>query len=426
MKPQFSPILDIYLLFMLYKPASMGEHGKNKAKSSHSQEIIEGVRAVLKEMGLDSISGIISEIKKTQDDFQQALKIINDDYHDIKENVNKLQKENSELLLRLEFSENRIAGLEKSVKDCQMKIISQQARSMTDNLIIHGIKESKNENTRKVVIKFLKNEMKIGNKYFQVPSLDGEKSVEAVWIHRCHRLGHQGNDKRPIIINLVEGKDVIFRHTHNLKGKDFFISSQLPPEIAENKQKLSGLFKQAKSEKKNPKYVGKGDSLLVDGKVYNAPQVPLCTTAPQVILAHRHAMNMCSSEARIEKENKFMAYIADVSAQADIPPTLSALKNSVHDIALATHNMFAVRVSVGSSIQEYHDDDGEHSGSRHIMQELRKHNVVNKIVMVSRWYSGNQLGKKRFHLIAQCTNDVLTASGVNVQPDPNSQSIDQD
>lgn len=41
------------------------------------------------------------------------------------------------------------------------------------------------------------------------------------------------------------------------------------------------------------------------------------------------------------------------------------------------------------------------------MKQLQRHNVLNKVVVVTRWYNGNQLGRRRFNIISECTDAVI-------------------
>jgi hypothetical protein len=90
---------------------------------------------------------------------------------------------------------------------------------------------------------------------------------------------------------------------------------------------------------------------------------------------------------------------------------ISAIKHTNNQgTSTATHNMYAARILKDGKMYEYSEDDGEHGGARHILQELQASNTVNRVVVVSRWYSGIQLGKKRFSIIAQCTKAAILKS----------------
>jgi len=110
-----------------------------------------------------------------------------------------------------------------------------------------------------------------------------------------------------------------------------------------------------------------------------------------------------------ERGNKFVGHIAKVTNATEIGMAVSAIKHaSGSRLSGATHNMYGARVVVNGSTQEYSDDDGEYGGSKFIMQELRKANMTNVVVVVSRWNSGIQLGQRRFDIISQCTIKVIS------------------
>ena len=117
---------------------------------------------------------------------------------------------------------------------------------------------------------------------------------------------------------------------------------------------------------------------------------------------------------------------------------MAAIKNTHHGIATATHNMYAGRFACGASTQEISDDDGEYGGTRAILSELRRYNVINRVVVVTRWARGTQLGTRRWSIIKDATRNVLEGVGVikprdqfNISPmstltsAPDASSIDQ-
>ena len=70
------------------------------------------------------------------------------------------------------------------------------------------------------------------------------------------------------------------------------------------------------------------------------------------------------------------------------------LKNKKY--AKATHNPYAVRLCKEGSIWEGKRDDGETGAGMVILRLLKSANVVNTIVVVTRWYGGTKLGNDRY------------------------------
>ena len=327
-------------------------------------------------------------------------------------------KENSDLCSRLEFSENKIARLEHVMDKCNEKLIDCQSRMMSDTLIFHNIPERRGENTREHIIVFMKEVMNIKDDSFEITRLDSDTNMANVWIKRCYRRGENQHDKnrpRPIVVHILDGKDWVMKHAKHLAGTDYYITTQMPPEVVESKRKLTPLFKQARAQGNRPRYVARGDAVAYGNKTIRAPR---CRAPPKEILSKRCGLQVITSNVVEDQGNRFVAHKVNVSAPADITAAVDAVKYSQYSIATASHNMYATRIQVGKFIHEYSDDDGEHSGSREIMNELRKRSITNQLVVVTRWASGTQLGRKRFAIISQCTSAVLGDAHNQPRRDP--------
>ena len=152
--------------------------------------------------------------------------------------------------------------------------------------------------------------------------------------------------------------------------------------------------------------------VAVDNKTYKTPVAPTCKIPPCEILANRDRFCLRSSSIIEARGNKFVAHMATISSPEDIATALNVIKYTYHVVSTATHNMYGARIKVGRGIHEYFDDDGEFGGAREIMNVLKAHDVTDKLVVITRWTSGIQLGHKRFSIIASCVGNV-------VRPTPN-------
>jgi hypothetical protein len=394
---------------------------------SSTDAVVERMTALLAEWGVNTvkqelvkINDKLASVQNEQSELKQALGNTQKECEETKSIVNKLTLENKELQSRVEFSENKISHLESSLEKCMQKMVDNQARSMSDNIVFHNIREERRENPREVLVSFMKEMMNISEHSFEVGRLDDADTIDkTIWIKRCYRLGpyDAGRAKpRPIIAILVSGKDWIMKHTRYLAGTKYFVTTQIPPEIAENKRKVTAIFKQAKLDGKKPRYVARGDVVAVDNKTYKAPVAPSCKLPPKEILANKDRYHLRSSNVIEARGNKFVAHMATISSPADIAPALNAIKYTYHSVSIATHNMYGARIQVGSGIHEYCDDDGEHGGAREIMNVLQARNVTDKLVVVTRWASGVQLGGKRFSIIASCAGNVVGRTSETREP----------
>ena len=143
---------------------------------------------------------------------------------------------------RLDMAENKILSLEKQVSDCKDRIVDGVSRSMKDNLVFHGLKEVKGENTRVILTKFLAENMKIPLAHFKARDFLDCSDEDTIWIHRCHRIGQPGSRNRPIVAKMNTGRECIFKYTRHLAGTPYFVSVQMPPELTENKKKLEFVY----------------------------------------------------------------------------------------------------------------------------------------------------------------------------------------
>ena len=181
----------------------------------------------------------------------------------------------------------------------------------------------------------------------------------------------------------------------------------------------------AKQEGQRPRYVARGDVVAVSNKSYRAPVAPPGTLSPEEVLDRKKDYKLDSSDIITASGNRFVAHMATISSPADIRPALDIIKYSFHNVATATHNMYGTRIQVGQKVQEYSDDDGEHGVAQEIVDVLRKRGVSDKLVVVTRWASGIQLGRKRRSIVAACTHAVLDndvkrspRNGINPPPTP--------
>ena len=96
--------------------------------------------------------------------------------------------------------------------------------SRRNNLIIHGIKEERNEQTDNVIIDFLQKEMNI--------------TLSQKDLDRSHRLGKRNDSKkrpRPIIVKFVRHNDkhLVYSRKKALKNKPYLITESLTAERLE-------------------------------------------------------------------------------------------------------------------------------------------------------------------------------------------------
>ncbi|KAF2363904.1 Impact N-terminal [Trinorchestia longiramus] len=118
-----------------------------------------------------------------------------------------------------------------------------------------------------------------------------------------------------------------------------------------------------------------------------------------------------SGDLIVDRKSVFQPHLARVTSVDEVPVVLSRLKEN-RKIATATHNIYAYRITLpGAVLAQDCEDDGEtKAGSRmlHLMGVL---DVVNVLVIVTRWYGGCHIGPDRFKHINAATRSILEICG---------------
>jgi uncharacterized YigZ family protein len=92
-----------------------------------------------------------------------------------------------------------------------------------------------------------------------------------------------------------------------------------------------------------------------------------------------------------EKKSKFIATVIPASSKEKAKEELDKIKKEFYD---ATHNCYAYRIGA-KGLEFRAADDGEPSGSagKPILLSIKKYDVSDVIVVVTRFYGGTKLGK---------------------------------
>ena len=304
--------------------------------------------------------------------------------------IQELWKSLEVMNARQNICDGRLTRSEKDIMDVKEDLLQQQARSMKDNLVFYNIKEKKDtdENTKKVLTNFLKEELKVS-----------EENIEKLMFDRCHRIGKKGNQNRPIVAKCNQwGKTLIFQHLKNLdKTKKFGINEQLPRELNDRKQQLLPMFRDARDKKQPVKWID--EKLIVNEKMFEVKKDGISDKYMNTDVVSR-SVNMTHAPPKVYGKSSFQGHVTPATSQDYILPSIHALYAD-NRVARATHNVYAYRISTENGIVEHYEDDKEHGAGRVLLNLMREEEVTNKLVVVSRWYGGEHLGPDRFNYIRE-------------------------
>jgi hypothetical protein len=108
------------------------------------------------------------------------------------------------------------------------------------------------------------------------------------------------------------------------------------------------------------------------------------------------------------KKSIFVARSITVTSPSQARSELQKLMASNAELRDASHNITAWRVSGDHGIIEDSNDDGESGGGRHILGLMQADNIINVLLVVTRWYGGIMLGPDRWRIMSQVSRDALS------------------
>lgn len=150
------------------------------------------------------------------------------------------------------------------------------------------------------------------------------------------------------------------------------------------------------------------DKLVHDGRVRDPEYVknPI-HLQPNNRLAMPYA-RLTHSEIKTEKGSSFQGHSCTTKSLQEARAALDSIYQDTHS-SNATHVMYAYRITDAASdvVICGHNDDGEWSAGAQLARLLDSSGKNNTIVMVTRKYGGQDLGKLRFTLIENVAKNAL-------------------
>lgn len=130
--------------------------------------------------------------------------------------------------------------------------------------------------------------------------------------------------------------------------------------------------------------------------------------------------NWYPSQIITDRKSRFQARHAEISGPDDVETVLgqfvaehrSVIKNASHPHILAWRTGTPITKEGSSTptytnVQQGFKDNGERGAGAKLLDHLVARNVINKLVIVTRWYGGSPIGLLRFRHIANCSFDSL-------------------
>lgn len=294
---------------------------------------------------------------------------------------------------------NHVTKQDQRISELTAKQNDSQARSMRKNLVITGIPETTKENCGELASGFFTKELGIRG---------------PIEIKIAHRMGLGKN--RPMVVKLanIDDKQVIFQNTQKLRGSNYFVTEQLPEELAENKklqQRIKGQNKALPVEEQLLVNV-KRDRVLINNEVYHPP-----VTAPSALtwLAKTDEEKKQIKRAKVQKgdintqtSSTFISYSAEVQSTREVQQAY----DKVFTLEPRATHIVCAYLLPGRNFPSLQGgvNDREFGASRQLLRKMQTGGYFHRAVFVARYYGGTHLGAERFRIykeVAQAALDKL-------------------
>lgn len=209
---------------------------------------------------LEARIGIIEALHQEFQHLRHSLEFTQSQIEKITRENKDLQNSVSTMATELVTVQTQLATVTAENKQMRESILDLQARSMRDNLIFSGIPESPNDEPEKLVKDFMVRRLRLS-----------PETVNNITFHRAHRMGQKRVDAtrpRPIVAKFehFKQKELVQRQGRQLRGTDYGLNDQYPPEIVRRRKVLLSIRKQKISEGKRAAL--SVDKLYIDGQLF--------------------------------------------------------------------------------------------------------------------------------------------------------------
>lgn len=369
-----------------------------------------------------SVQGLKGEITRLRNDYTSQENKVSQIEHTQTQETVKVQV----MMAKLEEHEERINMListvvrqDETINALKNTIHHMQTSAMKQNVIVYNLEvptsankqEGARENVTWTIMAFLKTEMGIDETKIKIKKAFrmGKGEIKPILVSFSDE-----NSRQVVLNNLDKLKGKV-----NSKGKAYFISEQLPEEIAENKRqnyyrkqqnkKLPEQHQVDLAIKQNQLFLGEDKFVLPVQPL--TPSTWLRKTPTELEVIDQYPV--ISGEVQEKQHSFFASYACEVKTLDDVQKAYYKVRRMEPE---ATHVMCAYRLPGLDFVRlQSFLDDGEHGAGRQLLELLNEENVFNRAVFVVRYYGGTHLGPLRFKIILQVAKTALSELQMNIR-----------
>lgn len=304
----------------------------------------------------------------------------------------------------------------RQIDNMDNKIVDLTARSMSMNLIMSGLLESRSESCKLVAKDFLKAEMDI--------DLDTNPECK---IKVAHRIGvfKTGTTKPRAMVVKVNStlKQEIMSNLDRLDGRanangdSFYINVQQPEARVEAKRNARALLRKYQSKYSTAKVEIKADKVYVNNE-WKKPLVHAPT--PQDLFFEQdeqkemNKMKIIYTQPEDHSYSNFWSAAVRVTLVTDVQRACNKIRQEAPSI-----DHIAVGYVTQHEDEQYSGlvDDREYGSSHKILKAIREESEEGIAVFVARKFGGVHMGPNRFTLISRLATKAIHHMRQVLQPD---------
>ena len=311
-----------------------------------------------------------------------------------------------------EISDTNVKIVQATIKcDENFRIAAKKIKSLSRALykstyICYGLANKKADDAKETITKFLKERLKF-------------KETEEIQITTAFMIGKK--DHSPIVFQLQDPNDcrkIFYRLNEtkpkNKKDRRIIIKEYLDEEDREEKKRHQDLINDNRNLPTSHQCTMKHQkqNLAINDEIYKKEiQPPMMkevllrtNTSNEDIFAK---LSIHSAAMRSVNGSTFYSYAAQVDDFERIKSIYTAIKeehlSSTH--VMSGYRIFGTRYY---NLQDY-SNDGEHGGGKVILDAIRDAKIWNMCVFVVRYHEGPNLGRQRFQIIKELTEDAIAS-----------------
>ena len=218
------------------------------------------------ELKLQKLDTLEEKVNNFDRELKKLWTYVYDGNKDTSEKFNSFEERFSNVEMSSAQTESHIDHLRSENVKLKDSLTYLQSQSMRNNLLFCGIDESSNETpseSESKVRTFLVDKRKLSQSY-----------VDTLKIERAHRIGTSNKSiqhySRKIVVKFTYFKDreTVRKERTNLKGTQYFIHEQFPPEVIEKRKQLVPKMRSAKQEGHSAWIAY--DTLYIDGRAQSS------------------------------------------------------------------------------------------------------------------------------------------------------------